>query len=1007
MKSFLHFTLALLFLSTLNSPLSTASAQGTAFTYQGRLNNNGTNTTGMYDVRFTLFATNTTGTAIAGPVTNATTGVSNGLFTVTINFGNVFTGASNWLELAVRTNGAATFTTLAPRQQLTPVPYAIYATTASNLSGTISASAIFGQLVDSQLTTTLTTARTFSSPANQFNGHFNGDYSGDGANVTNVNAATLGGISSAGFWQTNGNAVGTGAFLGTTNNQPLEFKVNGQRALRLEPNGTSPNGIGGYSGNSVGVGQLGSFIGGGGNSSNPQQVNANYSTVLGGYGNGIFLGVNASVIGAGIFNVMQGNYSVIGGGLSNTNGINANQDVIGGGGQNYIGQNVNYSVIGGGLKNIVYDAANQNVIGGGGQNNINSGSLYTVISGGLQNSVGASVNYASVLGGLQNSVAASFGLAAGRRAKANHQGTFVWGDSTDADYASTANNQFLVRASGGVGINTNNPGSAALAVNGDTVLNGTVYLNGNIIGGSSANVISNGFVGAFIGGGGIGGIQRNTVGANYASVLGGIGNVASGVYSTAMGAFAKASGNTATALGSSIASGGLATSMGSGTASGDFSTAMGKNTVASGVNSTAMGTNSLASGDSSVAMGYDTKATNDYATAMGAATKASGAVSTAMGLLTVASGTYSTAMGIQTVASGTYSTAMGNQTVANGTNATAMGNNAVASGDYSTAMGGDTTASGGYSTAFGHLSTASFFNATAFGLGSLASGNTSTAMGNQTIASGNSSTAMGYLANAAHEGTFVWADRSLGTPFTSSALNQFLIRALGGVGIGTTNPMASIGYPSGWEGVHIKSPGANGLEIIQGATSARLHLRADSNVTNYSQDFAIANGANKVDFMWLGTGLANRLIAMTIATNGNLIVTGTVTANGVLLASDRNAKENFKSVSPAQVLQKVAALPITEWNYKANGADVRHVGPMAQDFQDAFGLNGGDDKHISVVDESGVALAAIQGLNEKVESGKLKAEMERQELKAENAALKAQLHELKVLVNQLAEGKQK
>ena len=114
------------------------------------------------------------------------------------------------------------------------------------------------------------------------------------------------------------------------------------------------------------------------------------------------------------------------------------------------------------------------------------------------------------------------------------------------------------------------------------------------------------------------------------------------------------------------------------------------------------------------------------------------------------------------------------------------------------------------------------------------------------------------------------------------------------------------------------------------------------------------------------------------STNGNLTVLGTVTASGVLLTSDRNAKENFTAVSAAQVLRKVAALPITEWNYKNNGAEVRHVGPMAQDFQDAFGLNGGDAQHISVVDESGVALAAIQGLNQKLEQ----KETEITELKA-------------------------
>ena len=109
-----------------------AFAQGTAFTYQGRLNAGGNPANGNYDIAFTLFATNTSGVAIAGPVTNTATAVSNGLFTTTIDFGaGIFTGGSNWLEIGVRTNGAGAFTTLAPRQAVTPTPYSIFAGTAA------------------------------------------------------------------------------------------------------------------------------------------------------------------------------------------------------------------------------------------------------------------------------------------------------------------------------------------------------------------------------------------------------------------------------------------------------------------------------------------------------------------------------------------------------------------------------------------------------------------------------------------------------------------------------------------------------------------------------------------------------------------------------------------------------------------------------------------------------------------------------------------------------------
>ena len=106
----------------------TAFAQGTAFTYQGLLQNNGSPASGTYNLTFSLFNTNTSGVTIAVPVTNNAVLVTNGLFTVLIDFGiGAFTGTSNWLEIAVETNGGVSFTTLTPRQQLTPVPYAINA----------------------------------------------------------------------------------------------------------------------------------------------------------------------------------------------------------------------------------------------------------------------------------------------------------------------------------------------------------------------------------------------------------------------------------------------------------------------------------------------------------------------------------------------------------------------------------------------------------------------------------------------------------------------------------------------------------------------------------------------------------------------------------------------------------------------------------------------------------------------------------------------------------------
>jgi hypothetical protein len=130
-------------------------------------------------------------------------------------------------------------------------------------------------------------------------------------------------------------------------------------------------------------------------------------------------------------------------------------------------------------------------------------------------------------------------------------------------------------------------------------------------------------------------------------------------------------------------------------------------------------------------------------------------------------------------------------------------------------------------------------------------------------------------------------------------------------------------------------------------------------------------------FVWSdGTGTAttspaNNSVTMR-ASGGYTLYTSTGTS-GVSIAagsgswsslSDRNAKQDFAPVNAATVLAEVAALPLTTWSYKTEPG-VRHIGPMAQDFHAAFRV-GEDDRHITEVDETGVALVAIQGLNQKL-----------------------------------------
>ena len=132
MKNILPALLASV-LCSLVVPTPTARAQGTALTYQGRLHDAAGPASGTYNFQFTVRDALTGGSAVGVNPLAATLVVSNGLFTATLDPGaGVFTGANRWLEIAVRTNGAALFTTLSPRQKLTAAPYAIMAGTATS-----------------------------------------------------------------------------------------------------------------------------------------------------------------------------------------------------------------------------------------------------------------------------------------------------------------------------------------------------------------------------------------------------------------------------------------------------------------------------------------------------------------------------------------------------------------------------------------------------------------------------------------------------------------------------------------------------------------------------------------------------------------------------------------------------------------------------------------------------------------------------------------------------------
>ena len=414
-----HLALALLLLSTINYRLSTF-AQGTAFTYQGRLDANGVPANGSYDLQFVLYAAASGGSSILS-LQRPATSVSNGLFTVSLEYGANFPGAARWLEIAVTTNGGSIFTILTPRQRLTPAPYAI---TASNLSGELAATQLTGTLPSAVLGGTYSGSLTFLNAANNFNGF------GDGLTHLNASELASGTVPDARLsaniaranqvWRIGGNAGTSTDFIGTTDDQPFDVRVNNTRVMRyrLTTDGTgnftnAPNVIGGSPVNLALINVVGATIaGGGGNESVDgtaliNKVSANFGTIGGG-GQNLSSALGATV-GGGVENSSSGNYATVTGGFINT--------------------------AGGAIATV-----------SGGYNNTANGD-YATVAGGYGNTAGG--DYAAVPGGRANAAAANHSFAAGNRAKAIHQGSFVWADSRDFDFPSVFGNGFFVRCTSG------------------------------------------------------------------------------------------------------------------------------------------------------------------------------------------------------------------------------------------------------------------------------------------------------------------------------------------------------------------------------------------------------------------------------------------------------------------------------------------------------------------------------------------------------------------------------
>jgi len=418
-----------------------ALAQDTTITYQGQLRDAAEPFTGTADLEFRLFDQLLDGSQVGSTQNRPNWPVEDGLFQVELDFGlAAFTEQVRYLE--IRVDG----TLLTPRQAIRPSPMALFA--------------------------------------------LGGNEGPEGPPGPQGDPGPAGPMGPQGAEGPQG-PEGASPFVLDETTGGIEYLFDSQ-VIRFEPdtaapNDSSPRIVLGHVDN-VAAG-LGAVVSGGGSQSEPNVANDVFSTVSGGAANvasgegstiaGGILNVadnDANAIGGGRLNSTSGLFSTVSGGLSNdaigeASTISGGNDNTASGG---VGIGFGISTVSGGQSN---SATSFVSTVSGGQRNTASGEG-SVVSGGVGNT--ASGRMSSVGGGISNCAGGEQSWAGGRRAKVRpgsasgepgngcenislsgdsdgDEGTFVWADSTSADFVSTGDDQFLIRSVGGVGINTNSP----------------------------------------------------------------------------------------------------------------------------------------------------------------------------------------------------------------------------------------------------------------------------------------------------------------------------------------------------------------------------------------------------------------------------------------------------------------------------------------------------------------------------------------------------------------------
>lgn len=273
-----------------------------------------------------------------------------------------------------------------------------------------------------------------------------------------------------------------------------------------------------------------------------------------------------------------------------------------------------------------------------------------------------------------------------------------------------------------------------------------------------------------------------------------------------------------------------------------------------------------------------------------------------------------------------------------GNGSIALGENVRASGNNSFAANLATTASGSESVALGNNGTASAdrafaFNGTASGVGAVAIGSGAQATSDDALALGPSSIAGGL------------ASVTIGP---SIANGSFAV-AIGLQNKAAGNFSVAIGKNASTCSDYLCSPG----------TQKQGSIVISDGCAGFSSDAVTASANNQISMRGCG-GI--RMFTNQGLTSGVQLAAG---GGAWSTISDVNMKENFLPVNARDILRGVLNIPVSTWNYKSQDRSIRHIGVMAQDFRSTFNV-GESDRMITTIDTDGVALAAIQGLNEEL-----------------------------------------